>query len=46
MESLALPLAAAHADTFGSDANEFTMDFVTIGNAGNAADNTGYGSVG
>ena len=38
-----LPL---HADTFGSGANEFTMDFVDIGNAGNAADNTGYGAVG
>lgn len=44
---LLLPLAATHADTFGSGANTFTMDFVTIGNAGNAADiPTGYGSVG
>ena len=42
---LALPLAA-YADTFGTGGNEFTMDFITIGNAGNAADNTGYGSVG
>ncbi len=33
-----------HADSFGSGA--FTMDFVTIGNAGNAADDTTYGSVG
>jgi formylglycine-generating enzyme len=41
---LFLPLAAAHADTFGSGA--FTMDFVTIGNPGNADDNTGYGGVG
>ncbi len=41
---LLFPLAAAHADSFGSGA--FTMDFVTIGNAGNAADDTGYGSVG
>ncbi len=45
---LFLPLAAAHADTFGSGANTFTMDFVTIGNPGNAADTNpaGYGSVG
>jgi hypothetical protein len=43
---LLFPLAAAHADTFGSGANTFTMDFVTIGNAGNADDDTGYGSVG
>ena len=41
-----LPLAAAHADTFGSGANSFTIDFVTIGNAGNADDDTGYGGVG
>ncbi len=36
--------------TFGSGANQFTMDFVTIGNPGNAADTTGNpnpaGSVG
>jgi len=36
--------------TFGSGANQFTMDFVTIGNPGNAADTTGSpnpaGSVG
>jgi formylglycine-generating enzyme required for sulfatase activity len=36
----------AHADTFGTGANQFTLDFTTIGNAGNAADTTGYGSVG
>ena len=29
------------ADTFGSGANEFHMDFVGIGNPGNAADTTG-----
>ena len=29
------------ADTFGSGTNTFTMDFVNIGNAGNAADTTG-----
>jgi len=28
-------------ETFGSGANQFTMDFVTIGNPGNAADTTG-----
>lgn len=39
---LAVP---AFADTFGSDANTFTMDFVTIGNAVNAPDDTGYGRV-
>lgn len=34
----------AHADTFGSGANRFTMNFVTIGNAGNASDSTtGHG---
>ncbi|MHC4258300.1 MAG: formylglycine-generating enzyme family protein [Planctomycetota bacterium] len=34
------------ADTFAEDtANEFTIDFVTIGNAGNPADSTGYGAV-
>lgn len=43
---LLFPLAAVHADTFGSGGNTFTMDFVTIGDAGNAADTTGYGSVG
>jgi formylglycine-generating enzyme required for sulfatase activity len=43
---LFLPLTAAHADTFGSGANTFDIDFTTIGNAGNAADDTGYGAVG
>ena len=28
-------------ESFGSGANTFTMDFVTIGNPGNAADTTG-----
>lgn len=32
---------AAVADTFGSGANSFTIDFVTIGSAGNPADTTG-----
>lgn len=43
---LLFQLATANADTFGSGANTFTMDFVTIGNAGNADDDTGYGGVG
>lgn len=43
---LLFPLPAAHADSFGSGANTFDLDFVSIGNAGNAADNTTYGSVG
>jgi len=36
----------ATTDTFGTGANQFSLDFRTIGNAGNAADTTGYGSVG
>jgi len=37
----------ATSDTFGTGDNQFTLDFRTIGNAGNAADPlTGYGSVG
>jgi len=50
---LALTAATVHADTFGSGGNAFTIDFVTIGNAGNAVDTgtTGlysgpYGAVG
>ncbi len=41
---LANPMPA-RADTFGTSGNEFTIDFVHIGNAGNAADTTGYGAV-
>jgi hypothetical protein len=37
--------ASAQADIFGADGNRFTIDFVPIGNAGNAADTTGYGAV-
>ena len=37
--------ASAQADTFGTGGNEFTIDFVSIGSAGNAADTTGYGAV-
>ena len=33
--------AASLLETFGSGANAFTMDFVTIGNPNNAADTTG-----
>ena len=36
---------AAHADTFGTSGNEFTIEFVNIGNTSNAADTTGYGAV-
>jgi hypothetical protein len=32
---------SARGDTFGSGANAFNIDFVTIGNPGNAADTTG-----
>jgi hypothetical protein len=37
--------APAFADTFGSGANTFTMDFAAIGNAANLDDNTGLGGV-
>jgi formylglycine-generating enzyme required for sulfatase activity len=37
---------SAQADTWGGGtANEFTIDFVDIGNTGNAADTTTYGAV-
>ena len=46
---LALGCQSASAITviknFGSGANAFSMEFVTIGNPNNAADTTGYGSV-
>jgi len=35
----------AESVTFGTSGNEFTIDFVNIGNAGNAADTTTYGAV-
>jgi formylglycine-generating enzyme required for sulfatase activity len=38
--------SSVKADTFGTGANQFTIDFTTIGNPGNAADTTGYGAVG
>ena len=31
--------------TFGTGANSFEMEFVEVGNAGNVADDTGYGAV-
>src|SRR5262245_5041279 len=42
--SLAALFAAsvARADTFGSGASQFSIDFVMIGNPGNPADTTGY----
>ena len=36
---------AAQADMFGTSGNEFTIDFVDIGNTGNTADTTSYGAV-
>ena len=35
-------VAPAYADTFGSGANTFDIEFVTIGNPGNAADTTAH----
>jgi hypothetical protein len=32
-------------DTFGSGSNQFSIDFVTVGNPGNSNDTTGYGGV-
>lgn len=37
--------SSSHADTFGSANNQFTIDFVSIGNTNNTADTTGYGAV-
>ncbi len=34
------------SDTFGTGANQFTIDFTEVGNPNNAADTTGFGSVG
>jgi sulfatase modifying factor 1 len=42
---LLLLAAPAFADTFGSGANTFDINFATIGNAGNTDDDTGYGGV-
>ncbi len=47
--SILLLASPAFADTFGSGGNQFDIDFVTIGNAGNVNDgltgNTAYGGV-
>lgn len=37
--------AAVHADSFGVGEYQFTMDFATIGHAGNAPGRRGYGTV-
>jgi formylglycine-generating enzyme required for sulfatase activity len=42
----ALTATVTNGDTFGTGANQFTMDFVEIGYPTNVADSTGYGSVG
>jgi formylglycine-generating enzyme required for sulfatase activity len=47
VRSLSLPcLMLLPASALADDFTGFSMDFVEIGNPGNAADNTGYGSVG
>ena len=46
MMAAALVAVGAQADSFGSGGNAFTLDFVNIGGAGNAADASGYGAVG
>jgi len=43
---LAMVGSVAQADLFGTGTNQFSIDFVNIGHAGNLADTTGYGSVG
>ena len=45
LATFTLSINSAQADMFGTSGNEFTIDFVNIGNAGNAADTTGYGAV-
>lgn len=40
-----LVASGSYADTFGTGANQFSIDFVNIENAGNAADTSGYGAV-
>ena len=39
------PNLQAELITFGSGANTFQIDFLTIGDAGNAANAIGYGAV-
>lgn len=43
--AFALIASPVQADTFGKDNNRFTIAFVPIGHAGNAADTGGYGAV-
>lgn len=43
--ALLAPFSQSVADTFGSGTNTFTLDFQTVGDAGNTADGSGYGSV-
>jgi len=38
-------IAPVTSDIFGSGTNQFSIDFVQIGNAGNSNDTTGYGGV-
>ena len=40
-----MAVGTAKSDTFGTTGNEFAIDFVDIGDVGNAADDTGYGAV-
>jgi formylglycine-generating enzyme required for sulfatase activity len=44
--AVALLASGVNADVFGSGPNQFSIDFVNIGNEGNAADSSGYGAVG
>jgi formylglycine-generating enzyme required for sulfatase activity len=44
--SLGSLVEPVRADIFGVGDNAFTIDFTSIGNAGNNSDTTGYGSVG
>lgn len=38
-------VCGARADSFGTGGNGFEIEFVTVGQACNAADSTGYGAV-
>ena len=42
---LIMPAATARADVFNMPAGQTNLQFVTVGDAGNGADTTGYGSV-
>jgi len=43
--ALLAPLSRSVADEFGSGTNAFTLEFTSIGDIGNAASSSGYGSV-